>query len=76
MKRLFIALMVFTGLSLFGGEKLFTYRSFNPEFEAMKDFAKAGVNTIAFLPGNTANSLGDQYSRYPNNWICTKTFCI
>lgn len=56
-------------LMSFGGEKYFTYRSFNPEFEAMKDFAKAGVDMVAFLPGNTANSLGDQYSRYPNNWI-------
>lgn len=55
--------------SSYGHEKFFTYRSFNPEFEAMKDFAKAGVSTVAFLPGNTANSLGDQYSRYPNNWI-------
>ncbi len=59
---------------LIGGEKIFSYRSFNPEFEAMKDFAKQGVNDIAFLPANTANSLGDPYSKYPNVWIWFDTY--
>ena len=54
--------------TLCGGEKIFSYRSFMPEFEAMKRFADAGVDTVAFLPANTTNSLGDRYSKYPNIW--------
>ena len=46
----------------------FAYRSFLPEFEAMKRFAAAGVRTICFFPGNTTNSLGQPYAQYPSIW--------
>jgi hypothetical protein len=46
----------------------FAYRSFNPEFETMKRFVKCGLDTICFLPGNTNNSLGLPYSKYPPIW--------
>ncbi len=46
----------------------FAYRSFQPEFEAMKRFAGAGVETICFMPGNTDNSLGQPYAQYPAVW--------
>lgn len=46
----------------------FAYRSFLPEFGTMKRFADAGVETICFFPGNTANSLGQPYSQYPAVW--------
>ena len=46
----------------------FAYRSFNPEFEAMKRFASSGVDTICFFPGSTSNSLGLPYSKYPPVW--------
>ncbi|MDD3886758.1 MAG: hypothetical protein PHI35_07795 [Victivallaceae bacterium] len=46
----------------------FCYRSFLPEFDAMKRFAAAGVDTACFLPGNTTNSLGEPYSQYPAVW--------
>lgn len=72
MKRLkYCLIFVFFAVlppALFGGEKIFSYRSFWPEFEAMKRFAAAGVDTVAFLPGNTHNSLGERYSKYPNVW--------
>ncbi len=46
----------------------FAYRSFLPEFDAMKHFAAAGVRTICFFPGNTTNSLGQPYAQYPSIW--------
>ena len=69
-----LKMMILTGVvvcsaNLFGaGGKIFSYRSFNPEFAAMKRFADAGVDMVAFLPANTTNSLGDRYSQYPNIW--------
>ncbi len=46
----------------------FAYRSFWPEHETMKRFADAGVHTFCVFPSNTANSLGEPYSQYPNVW--------
>lgn len=46
----------------------FSYRSFWPEFEAMKQFREAGVNTVCVFPANTDNSLGKPYSKYPPVW--------
>jgi hypothetical protein len=46
----------------------FAYRSFWPEFEAMKEFDKAGVNTVCIFAANTNNSLGMPYSKYPPVW--------
>ncbi len=47
----------------------FAYRSFNPEFKAMAEFAKRGINTVALFPANTYNSLGGAYCAYPPNWV-------
>lgn len=49
-------------------EVFFAYRSFWPEFEAMKEFRKAGVNTVCIFAANTDNSLGMPYSQYPPVW--------
>lgn len=46
----------------------FAYRSFWPEFEAMRQFKEAGVDTICLFPANTANSLGQPYGKYPPVW--------
>lgn len=46
----------------------FSYRSFWPEFEAMKQFRDAGVNTVCIFAANTDNSLGLPYSKYPPVW--------
>jgi hypothetical protein len=46
----------------------FAYRSFWPEFEAMKEFKDAGVNTVCIFAANTDNSLGKPYSKYPPVW--------
>lgn len=46
----------------------FAYRSFWPEFEAMKQFKDAGVNTVCIFAANTDNSLGKPYSKYPPVW--------
>lgn len=45
----------------------FAYRSFRPEFAAMRNFAGIGVDTICIFPANTSNSLGEPYSAYPKN---------
>ncbi len=47
--------------------KFFAYRSFWPELETVRRFGEAGVNTIAVFPSNSANSLGEPYSKYPPN---------
>lgn len=49
-------------------QRFFSYRSFLAEFDAMKDFAKKGVNTICLMPSNTMNSLGEPYCEYPVFW--------
>jgi hypothetical protein len=46
----------------------FSYRSFWPEFEAMRQFKDAGVNTVCIFAANTDNSLGKPYSKYPPVW--------
>lgn len=54
-----------------GGEQkppVFAYRSFWPEFEAMRQFKEAGVNTVCIFAANTQNSLGQPYSKYPPVW--------
>ena len=46
----------------------FSYRSFWPEFEAMRQFKDAGVDTVCIFAANTDNSLGQPYSKYPPVW--------
>lgn len=46
----------------------FAYRSFWPEFGAMRQFKDAGVNTVCIFAANTDNSLGKPYSKYPPVW--------
>lgn len=46
----------------------FAYRSFWPEFEAMRQFKDAGVNTVCIFAANTDNSLGKPYCKYPPVW--------
>ncbi len=50
------------------GRPFFAYRSFWPEFGAMKQFKEAGVNTVCIVAANTQNSLGQPYSKYPPVW--------
>ena len=46
----------------------FAYRSFWPEFGAMRQFKDAGVDTVCIFAANTDNSLGKPYSKYPPVW--------
>ncbi len=71
---------VFLGVVLAGGAvlaaeeaaaqrtALFSYRSFWPEFAAMRQFKDAGVNTVCVFAANTDNSLGQPYCKYPPVW--------
>lgn len=49
-------------------QPLFAYRSFWPEFEAMRQFDRAGVRTVCIFAANTDNSLGKPYCKYPPVW--------
>ncbi len=49
--------------------KFFAYRSFWPELETIRKFGQIGIDQVAFFPGNSANSLGEPYSKYPSNWL-------
>ncbi len=49
-------------------DSLFAYRSFWPEFAAMRQFKDAGIDTVCIFPANTDNSLGQPYSKYPPVW--------
>ena len=53
-----------------GGDKplAFAYRSFWPEFAAMRQFKEAGVDTVCIFAANTDNSLGQPYCKYPPVW--------
>jgi len=46
----------------------FSYRSFWPEFSAMRQFKEVGVDTVCIFAANTDNSLGKPYSKYPPVW--------
>ena len=49
-------------------QPFFAYRSFWPEFGAMRRFKDAGVNTVCIFAANTDNSLGQPYCKYPPVW--------
>lgn len=46
----------------------FSYRSFWPEFGAMRQFKDAGVDTVCIFAANTDNSLGLPYCKYAPVW--------
>ena len=77
MKRFLPIVSVVFALSLpanASSDKIFSYRSFWPEFNAMADFKKAGVNAVAILPSNSDNSLGEPYGKYPAVWAWHDTY--
>lgn len=64
--------VVLAGGAALGAEdakaRFFSYRSFWPEFGAMRQFKDAGVNTVCVFAANTDNSLGQPYCKYPPVW--------
>ena len=68
----FLGMMLLVAAAAFAetGERpfAFAYRSFWPEFGAMRQFKDAGVDTICIFAANTDNSLGKPYSKYPPVW--------
>lgn len=66
-----LAALLAVGVATAGGSDkplAFAYRSFWPEFGAMRQFKDAGVDTVCIFAANTANSLGQPYSKYPPVW--------
>ena len=52
----------------------FAYRSFQKEFDAMREFHAAGVNQFCVFPAHTTNSLGEPYSEYPPTWLAPEVY--
>ncbi len=68
--NIFVLLIVYIFSNFVNAEhkRFFAYRSFWPEFKAMENFAKIGVNLYAVMPSNAYNSLGEPYCKYPPVW--------
>jgi hypothetical protein len=49
--------------------RLFGYRSFIKDLQAVADFVQLGCDTVQIFPANTINSFGLPYSDYDPNWI-------
>jgi len=65
---LFVFLLAATAGAAEPTADYFCYRSFWPEFAAMRQFHEAGVDMVCLFPANTDNSLGKPYSKYPPVW--------
>ena len=68
---LYGAIVLFSVVTVCASEQkplAFAYRSFWPEFGAMRQFKDIGVNTVCIFAANTDNSLGTPYSTYPLVW--------
>lgn len=70
MSRSLVCFFILTSAVLASEPKplAFAYRSFWPEFGAMREFKAAGVGTVCIFAANTDNSLGQPYSKYPPVW--------
>ena len=49
--------------------RIFGYRSFMPEYDAMKRFRKAGVNTITLMLSNGYTASGAPYTKFQPIWV-------
>ena len=49
--------------------RIFGYRSFMPEYEAMKRFRKAGVNTVTLMLSNGYTASGAPYTKFQPIWV-------
>ena len=54
--------------------RFFGYRSFMPEYEAMKRFRKAGVNTVTVMLSNGVTSSGDPYTAFQPIWLAEEKY--
>lgn len=57
-----------------GKRQYLAYRSFWPEPETTRSFYDAGFRCVCFLAGNTCNSLGQPYGKYPMIWAEDKAY--
>ena len=55
-------------------KRLFAYRSFMPEYEAMKRFRAAGVDTFTIMFSNGVTSSGDPYTAFQPIWLAEETY--
>ena len=54
--------------------RFFGYRSFMPEYEAMKRFRKAGVDTVTVMLSNGVTSSGDPYTAFQPIWLAEEKY--
>ena len=54
--------------------RYFAYRTFMPEYETMKKFREAGVDTFTFIVSNNMTYLGTYYNKYQPTWIWEREY--
>lgn len=52
----------------------FGYRSFEPEYAAMKEMRKHGIDTVTIMVSNNTNFMGAPYTRYQPTWIWEREY--
>ncbi len=50
------------------------YRSFEPEYETMKELRKRGIDTVTIMVSNNTNFMGSPYTRYQPTWIWNREY--
>ena len=54
--------------------RYFGYRSFEPEYETMKELRKRGIDTVTIMVSNNTNFMGAPYTRYQPTWIWNREY--
>ncbi len=54
--------------------RFFGYRSFEPEYDTMKNMRAIGIDTITFMVSNNTNFMGEPYTRYQPTWIWEREY--
>ena len=55
-------------------ECFFGYRSFEPEYDTMKEMRKRGVDNVTIMVSNYTNFMGSPYTRYQPTWIWNREY--
>ena len=55
-------------------ECFFGYRSFEPEYDTMKEMRKRGVDNVTIMVSNNTNFMGSPYTRYQPTWIWNREY--
>lgn len=54
--------------------RYFGYRSFEPEYETMRQMRSIGIKTFTFMVSNNTNFMGAPYTKYQPTWIWEREY--